>query len=105
MNTLFAREQLTADADVADFAVAQDRSGNGKRSLRVVGGFAEQPLVFPVGRVSRNDRPRTAFESADSTRVPMSNAVPRQVLCLLADGIPCRQTLERRVNSILLYQR
>ena len=86
-------EQLTADADVSDFAVAQDRPGYRYRSLRVVGGFAEQPLVFSVGRVPRNDRPRTTFESVDSARVPVGNAVPRQVLCLLANGVPVASPL------------
>jgi hypothetical protein len=32
----------------------------------------------------------------------MGNAVSRQVLGLLADGIPCRQALERRKNPIFL---
>jgi hypothetical protein len=35
----------------------------------------------------------------------MGNAVPRQVFCLLADGISGRQPLERRENSTIFgYQ-
>jgi len=105
MNTLHAREQLTADAGMSNFAVAQDRPGYGYRSLRVVGGFTEQPLVFPIARVPRNDRPRATLESVDSARVPVGNAVAVQVLRLLTDGVPCRQSLERCENSTLLcYQ-
>jgi hypothetical protein len=105
MNTLLAREQLTADAGMSDLAVAQDRPGYGYRSLRVVGGFTEQPLVFPVARVPRNDRPRATLESVDSARVPVGNAVARQVFCLLTDCVACRESLERCENSTLLgYQ-
>jgi hypothetical protein len=95
MNTLLAREQLTADADMSDVAVAQDRPGNREGSLRVVGGFTEPPLVFSIARIPRNDRPRATFEPVNSARVPMGNLGAREVLCLLTDGVPSRQCLER----------
>ena len=75
MNTLLARQQLTADAGMPDIAVEKDCSGNCDRSLRVVGGLAEQPLTLSIARVPRNDRPWRPLESLDSAGIPLGNAV------------------------------
>src|ERR1700752_4740113 len=103
MDTLRAHEQLPADAGMSDIAIEEDGSGNGDCSLRVVGGLTDQPLALPIARVPRNDRPGMTLESVKSARVPMGNAVASQILCLLADSVPGRQSLQGCENSAELW--
>ena len=75
MDTLDAFEQFSTDADVGDASFRQDGSRNREGPLGVIRRFANPPLTFGIGSVSRNDSAGNSFETANTVRIPTLHAV------------------------------
>src|SRR6266566_9990494 len=87
MDAVAALEELAPDVGVTDVTVLENSPRHGDRALGIVGGLADSPFPLGIADVARNRRSGQSFESMDSVRIPSKDAVTRQCLGLLSDGI------------------
>jgi hypothetical protein len=102
MHALSTLEQFTANTCMSDIAIPKDRPRHSNGAFRVIGRFADAPLMLGVADVPRNWRSGGALKSIDPSRVQVHNLLARERFGLLADGVSCGDTLQAADDPFMI---
>ena len=100
MNALEACEQFATDAGVTHLAVLENCPRHSDRSLGVVRGLADAPLVLRIADIPWDGCSWRSLESTDPVRIPSKNALTGQRLGLLSDRVTGCDPLETGKNPL-----